>query len=67
MNEVECNTCKNMTEWYLKENPDKKGYVLCEKCYEKSKEFISYLKLFDQQLSETYYEVKKLLEKEDER
>lgn len=34
-----------MTEWYLKENPDKHGYVLCEPCYEKSKEFLVYVGL----------------------
>jgi hypothetical protein len=34
-----------MTEWYLIEHPEKKGYVLCEPCFEKSKEFFVYLDL----------------------
>lgn len=42
---MECVTCKQMTEWYLKENPEKRGYVLCEPCYEKSKNYFVYLDL----------------------
>ncbi len=38
-----CKICEQMTEWYLKENPDKKGCVLCEQCYENSKEFFYYM------------------------
>ena len=40
---MECETCLKMTDWYLKENPEKRGYVLCESCYEKSKEYIVYM------------------------
>ena len=38
-----CEKCTAMTDWYFKENPEKRGYLLCESCYEKSKEFIVYL------------------------
>lgn len=40
----ECETCQKMTEWYLKEHPQKRGFMMCEDCYEKSKEFFVYLK-----------------------
>lgn len=40
-----CGKCEEMTEWYLKNNPDKKRFVLCESCFEKSKEFYVYLDL----------------------
>jgi hypothetical protein len=42
---MECETCNKLTECYLKENPEKRGIVLCEYCYEKSKEFCVYLNL----------------------
>jgi hypothetical protein len=42
---MECEKCNEMTTWYLKEHPEKKGYVLCQICYEKSKEYFVYLNL----------------------
>jgi NAD-dependent SIR2 family protein deacetylase len=47
---MECNKCKEMTEWYFTTYPEKKGYVLCEDCYEKSKEFIVYVNLLHDEL-----------------
>lgn len=42
MMKQDCETCKLMTEEYFKQNPEKNGYVICESCYEKSKDFIHY-------------------------
>ena len=28
-----CYKCFYLTEWYLKEHPDKKGFAKCEHCY----------------------------------
>jgi hypothetical protein len=38
-----CDLCDKMTEEYLKKNPKKRGFVLCEKCFEESKEYCCYL------------------------
>lgn len=38
----QCEKCKQLTLKYLEQNPDKKGYCLCEDCYEKSKEYYVY-------------------------
>lgn len=27
-----CSVCKDLTEYFLKHNPDRKGYALCQKC-----------------------------------
>jgi len=40
---MECEVCNKMTDWYLIQNPEKRGYVLCESCFEKSKEYICYM------------------------
>jgi hypothetical protein len=42
---MECTTCIEMTKEYLELHPEKSGYVLCESCFEKSKEFICYIDL----------------------
>ena len=42
---MECNKCKELTEWYKNKYPEKNGYALCEPCYEKSKEHFVYMKL----------------------
>ena len=54
---MECTKCQQMTEWYLKQNAHKRGYVLCEDCYEKSKEYICYVNLpYDPKERESFKE-----------
>jgi hypothetical protein len=28
----DCEVCKMLTEYFLKNNPERKGYAMCEKC-----------------------------------
>lgn len=37
-----CEDCTKLTEDYLKENPHKRGLVLCIPCFEESKKFCEY-------------------------
>lgn len=41
--EKKCPICEEMTKQYLQTHPEKRGRVICESCYEKSKEFFSYM------------------------
>lgn len=41
--EIECETCKKLTEHFLKENPDRHGYAVCEACLEKFGENIHFI------------------------
>jgi hypothetical protein len=48
----QCEKCIELQNEIFKKNPERRGYMLCESCYEKSKEFYSYISL--------YYEYKKI-------
>jgi len=42
---MSCELCEKLTKKFLKDNPDKYGYILCEDCFEKSKNDFVYINL----------------------
>ena len=40
-----CDQCDKLKIWFEKTYPKRMGHIICEECYESSKEYITYLNL----------------------